>query len=816
MDFKNNPQLQLALDFVQFTGRNVFLTGKAGTGKTTFLHYLKQYSSKRMVVVAPTGVAAINAGGVTIHSFFQLSFGPQIPEYLQAKQSEENRSGAKRFNREKINIIKSMDLLVIDEVSMVRADLLDGIDATLRRFRNPGKPFGGVQLLMIGDLQQLAPVVKEDEWSLLRNHYETPFFFSSNALKKTHYVTVELMHVYRQKDEDFINILNKVRDNKIDDEVVKLLNERYHPGFDFDKSGYIILTTHNAKAKSINDDKMLTLPGKERKYKAIIKGNFPEYSYPTEPDLRLKEGAQVMFVKNDPEPEKRFYNGKIGRVERIEKDFVLVQCEGDDEPIEVVPLEWEKVKYSLNEETKEIKEEVEGVFAQIPLKLAWAITIHKSQGLTFEKAVIDAQAAFAHGQVYVALSRCKSLEGMILSSKITTRSIKHDTTVEKFTKDFEEKQPDRQELEKSKFDYQRELLVDLFDFQLIHRRVNYLIKLSRENSSSLQIDLKQPFIEMSTKVKEEMVSVAEKFQRQIGSLLQTEPNAEKNSILQERVQKAVPYFTEKLKNIVLAGLDKIVVETDNKAVRKSFNETMNKLTVDAEFKLACLSACENGFRVKDYLEAKAIASIEETKLKKRKKKPVEPADETLLHPELYRRLKHWRNAKVEELGLPYYGVLPLKSIRELSNKLPVTLPALKAIKGIGKKKVELFGGELISIITDYCDEIDFQPEPFYEPEIKPKKSTKNISFEMWQSGMSVQEIAKERELTEATVERHLSHFVGTGELPVEKVVNPDKVKLITGFFKDHPDSRLGEAKEFYGDKVTWSELHFVWAAYSRK
>jgi len=695
MNFEGNEQIELAYKFIQYTDKNIFLTGKAGTGKTTFLHNLKQYSTKRMVVVAPTGVAAINAAGVTIHSFFQLSFGPQIPEYVHARNSEDNQSGVKRFSREKINIIKSMDLLVIDEISMVRADMLDGIDGVLRRFRDRSRPFGGVQLLMIGDLQQLAPVVKQDEWSLLRKHYDTPFFFSSNALKKTHYVTVELTYVFRQRDEHFIQLLNKVRDNKIDDEVVNLLNERYHPDFDFDKPGYIILTTHNAKAKSINDEKMLKLPGKEKTAKAIIKGNFPEYIYPTEPDLRLKVGAQVMFVKNDPEPEKRFYNGKIGIVKSINRETVDVYCEGDDEPIEVVPLEWEKIKYTLNDETKEITETVEGTFKQLPLKLAWAITIHKSQGLTFEKAVIDAQDAFAHGQVYVALSRCKSLEGMILSSKIRNESIKHDSTVEKFTKDFEERQPDSNELEKSKHEFQYQLLVDLFDFQILQRRIYYLMKLANEHSASLQFDLKAPFLTLSNSFKNEVVIVSEKFGRQLKTLLSEEPDAEKNQALQERVGKAAVYFAGQIKKLVLNKLDEMVVETDNRAVRKSINDALKKLEQDTRFKLGCLQACENGFVVKDYIAAKALAAIEEAPSGKPKRKAKEPVDETIAHPELYQRLKHWRDAKVEELNIPYYMVLPLKTMRELSNKLPVTLPALKAIKGFGKKKIAKGGSRVM-------------------------------------------------------------------------------------------------------------------------
>ena len=819
MDFQNNPQLKLAYDFIQLTGRNLFLTGKAGTGKTTFLHNLKKYSSKRMVVVAPTGVAAINASGVTIHSFFQLSFGPQIPEYTHARNAEENQSRAKRFSRDKINIIKSMDLLVIDEISMVRADLLDGIDATLRRFRDHSRPFGGVQLLMIGDLQQLAPVVKDDEWSLLRKHYDTPFFFSSNALKKTHYVTVELTYVYRQKDEYFIKLLNKVRDNQIDNEVVNLLNERYHPDFNFEKPGYIILTTHNAKAKAINDEKMAKLPGKERKFKAIVKGNFPEYIFPTESVLHLKKGAQVMFVKNDPEPEKRFYNGKIGTIISINTDTIDVHCEGDEEAIEVVPLEWEKVKYSLNEENKEITESVEGVFIQFPLKPAWAITIHKSQGLTFEKAVIDAQDAFAHGQVYVALSRCKSLEGMILSSKITTTSIKHDTTVERFTKNFEERQPDSNELIKSKQAYQKQLLFDLYDFQLLQRRIYYAIKLSKEHTSVLQIDLKEPFFEISNKVKEEIAVVAEKFQNQLKVLLLKEPEAEKNEALQERVMKASEYFSEKIRTLVLDKVDEIVVETDNKAVRKSLNDAVKKIKQEAGYKYLSLRACRKGFVVKDFIEAKAKAAIEEPAIKKPKKRASAIISTNVEHPELYERIKHWRNAKADELKWNHYMVIPLKAMREISNKLPLTLPALKTIKGIGKKKIELFGSELLAIISDYCDEMDFEPEPIFIPEEKPKKPktpTRQISFEMWQEGKTIEQIAAERGYVVSTIEGHLTPYVESGDIAIEKLVNSEAIKFISDYFTEHPEAFPGEAKEALGDKVSWRDLHFVRAWITHK
>ena len=475
---QTNKQLELAFNFVQYTGQNIFLTGKAGTGKTTFLKSLKERSPKRMIVVAPTGVAAINAGGVTIHSFFQLSFAPQI-----GLENEQTRQ--MRFSKEKINIIRSLDLLVIDEISMVRADILDAIDKVMRRFKNGRKPFGGAQLLMIGDLQQLSPVVKRDEWDLLKTHYETAYFFSSKALKEIPYVSIELTHVFRQQDDKFISILNKVRDNILDKKAQDELNQRYDPGFiPGDEDGYITLCTHNIQAHRMNDSKLKELPSKERIFTAHVEGNFPEYSFPTDYELRLKIGAQVMFVKNDPDPEKRFFNGKIGQVTSIEDDVVFVQCPGEEEEIEVTSLLWENVKYTIDKETSEIKEELEGSFSQIPLKLAWAITIHKSQGLTFERAIIDAEASFAHGQVYVALSRCKTLEGLVLKTPIRGHSIISDETVGGFIQQVEENQPGETELNNAKLAFQREQLVELFRFYRMSYLINSITKTIEENRGS--------------------------------------------------------------------------------------------------------------------------------------------------------------------------------------------------------------------------------------------------------------------------------------------------------------------------------------------
>ena len=814
MDFNSNSQLQLAYNFVQYTGENIFLTGKAGTGKTTFLHFLKNHSPKRMVVVAPTGVAAINALGVTIHSFFQLSFGPQLPEYSTIESTNgKGQIKINRFNKEKINIIKSMDLLVIDEVSMVRSDLLDGIDNTLRRFRNKNLPFGGVQLLMIGDLQQLAPVVKEDEWNLLRQHYDTPFFFSSKALIKTQYVSIELKHVYRQKDQKFIKLLNKIRDNKMDKDVVNELNARYKPDFNSEEEAYIILTTHNAKAKQINDFKLNRLPGNIHAFQAIVSDNFPEYAYPTDFELKLKQGTQVMFIKNDPSPSKQFYNGKIGTVINIDEDTVTVKCEADEEPINVVPLEWQKMKYSLNNETKEIKEIVEGTFVQYPLKPAWAITIHKSQGLTFEKVIIDAQAAFAHGQVYVALSRCTSLEGIVLSTRIQEQSVKHDKTVEAFTKNYEENQPDKLILEASQKAYQQQLLTDLFNFDLLQKYIYFSIKLFKEHTASLQENPVDDFRAMNTNVKTKITDVSTKFHTQLLNFFSKNDDIEKDAILQDRIQKAAVYFSKEISDLVTKPIDNLTIETDNKTVRKSIKDVTDKLLTEALFKLSCLRACQNGFVVKNYLQAKAKASIDDKVVKKpTRRKTFEQVSASISHPELYQQIRTWRDAKADELNWEAYMVLPLKTMRELSTKLPVTGQALKVIKGLGKKKLEKFGNELLEMIILYCEENNIKGNIFKDIENKPKIpkiNSKQISFELWKEGKTIAEIAKERQLVTSTIESHLAYFIGIGEIEITKIISVEKIKRISDFFQEQKVDNLSEAKKLLGDDITYGELRMV-------
>lgn len=820
-----NPQLQLAYDFVQFTGCNVFLTGKAGTGKTTFLHNLRSQCFKRLIVVAPTGVAAINAGGVTIHSFFQLPFEPHIPsDGNRHSEGNDNAPNAyiHRFSREKINILKSLDLLVIDEISMVRADLLDGIDEVLRRYKDKYKPFGGVQLLMIGDLQQLAPVIKDDEWNILKRYYENGFFFSSKALQTTNYVSIELKHIYRQTDLNFIELLNKVRDNIMDAQTLEALNKRHIPGFEHgEQEGYITLTTHNYQAQELNETKLRKLSSEPQTFTAIVQGEFPEYSYPTEFELKLKVGAQVMFVKNDSSREKLYYNGKIGKIVSIEdEDTIMVECPGELDVIPVQRVEWENMRYAIDEHTKEISETVAGSFIQFPLKLAWAITIHKSQGLTFERAIIDARSAFAHGQVYVALSRCKTLDGMVLSTPITNSSIKSDGTVALFTRNVGENPPTDQQLTLSRFAYQQMLLEELIDFSGLQRQLNYCIKLAKEHSASIHQSITEAFDRMSSVLKVDLVEISGKFKAQVQQLLSKSPNLEENAPLQERVKKACVFFLEKLDSGVVSDLQHINIDIDNKAVRKTIADALSRFRESLAIKHECLKSCSQGFSVKEYLEVKAKSAIAKVEAKPLKKTFVESDSNPAENPLLYATLKSWRKERADAEGLPIFMVMPQKTMMDVVHFMPQTPVALLQIKGFGKKKVKEYGAEVIAMIKNYCtgqgievsDEVsnaDGISEEELSPEKQKKPDTKLVSFELFKAGKTMSEIAMERSMAVSTIEGHIAHFVGTGELDVRQFVTDEKITMIAAYFSKAENSNLSPAKAALGDDVSYGELKFV-------
>ena len=713
-----NPELELAWQFIERTGTHLFLTGKAGTGKTTFLRKLKNESPKRMVVLAPTGIAAINAGGVTIHSFFQLPFAPYVPESSFSTNSK--ASYRYRFGTEKINIIRSMDLLVIDEISMVRADLLDQVDDVLRRYRDRHKPFGGVQLLMIGDLQQLAPVVKDEEWQMLKGYYDTPYFFSSRALRQTEYFTVELKTVYRQSDQAFLELLNRIRENRCDSQVLETLNRRYIPGFKPGKEeGYIRLVTHNYQAQRINDYELELLPGRSYAFRATIDGKFPEYSYPTDEVLELKKGAQVMFVKNDSSGEHRYYNGMIGEVTAVSPGHIEVCAKGDNLPFLLQEEEWTNAKYVLDTESKEIKEDIEGTFRQFPLKLAWAITIHKSQGLTFERAIIDASASFAHGQTYVALSRCKTLEGLVLSAPLSAKAVISDSAVDNFTEEARKNEPDDNRFHSLQRMYFHELLSGLFDFLPLEQGLKRYVRLVDEFLYKLYPKQLAAYKEEVERFHEKVTKVSQKFGLQYNRLIDAAQDYATDRTLQERIHRGAIYFKEQLQPLeALTGNP--VPATDNKELKKKLNEAMDelwKLSVQKSELLEFVS--QVGFSVGEYLKRKAVLSIEETasgaRGRKKGKTPGEektlrekkpkaaalevPAD--ILHPELYSRLVAWRNREATQLGLPVYTVIQQKAILGISNLLPTNKEMLVRIPYFGKKGAEKYGDEILEIVHNY-------------------------------------------------------------------------------------------------------------------
>ena len=688
---------------------HLFLTGKAGTGKTTFLKNLTKSSPKRMIVTAPTGIAAINAEGMTIHSFFQLTFAPDVPD--TTFQSKENSKY--RFGKEKIKLIRSIDLLVIDEISMVRADLLDAVDAVLRRYRHSHLPFGGVQLLMIGDLQQLSPVVKDNEIQLLKPHYDTFYFFGSHALRQSNYVTIELKTIYRQTDENFVRILNAIRERRIDANLLNRLNERYLPNFPADKSdGYIRLTTHNHTAQAYNEQRLNELPTKAYAFQAKVEGNFNESLFPADATLLLKQGAQVMFIRNDETGQGRYYNGKIGYVESLSQREIVVQC--DDEAFVVEPSEWANSRYILDEETKEIREEIEGTFRQYPLRLAWAITIHKSQGLTFEKAVIDAASSFAHGQVYVALSRCKSLEGLVLASPVTASSIINDSTVSDFMHNGEALTNEAtQQLSRLQHDYFRKLLDELFDFRTLRRDFDQVKRLLDEFFYKLYPTLVEQYAEKARLFAEQLTDVSTKFRQQYMALVQQSDDCAENSFLQARIAKAATYFHTTLNSLLLDLLTITKVDSDNQTVRKRMDEALFNL--NESFNLKCelmRHFASSPFSVKAYLHAKALITLNEatpTKTKEKKKKEKETAlladkiSTDILYPQLYEELREWRRQKSNELSLPAYTVLQQKALICMANSLPDTMKALIDIPYFGKRTAEKYGEEILAIIKRFAE-----------------------------------------------------------------------------------------------------------------
>lgn len=811
MDKTPNPQLELAYDYVQNTNKNIFLTGKAGTGKTTFLHRVRESVVKNMVVVAPTGVAAINAKGMTMHSFFQLPFGPFLPG------NKEQVSRQRKISAKKRDLIRSLDLVIIDEISMVRADVLDAVDDVLRRYKDFTKPFGGVQLLMIGDLHQLPPVARREEWDLLQVHYNTPYFFGSLALQKTNNIVIELTHIYRQSDDFFINLLNKVRNNQMDQEVLDAINSRYIPNFKPPKDEhYITLTSHNAAANNINNKRLKEIDTPKYTFKAEVKGNFPPKNFPTEEVLELKVGAQIVFIKNDLSYEKRYYNGKIGTIEQITDDKIFIQCDDEVTRIPVERQTWDNVEYDLDKDTKEVTEDIVGSFTQFPFKLAWAITIHKSQGLTFEKAIIDAKAAFAHGQVYVALSRCKTFEGIVLLSKIGHSSVKTDRVVQKYSDDASQNQPTEAELKAAKRVYQQDLILELFDFRNVKWNSIELRKTILVDEHKFVQSPVEQIEKLANQIEKEIINVSEKFKHllQRKYFLMPELPAE-NEHLTARIQKAGGYFSEKFKTEIIPALHKIPLITDNSALKKKAKDQMEQLEKNIFIKNACFSACKSGFAVEKYIKARTKSELEfgDYIRKVAAKKMLQNVPANTPHAPLYAQLLQWRQSEADQSGNTLYEILRTSALLEISEKLPRDKVGLLKIKGIGRGKVKRFGSALIDMVDEYCTENNITADTFIfdAPPKPPKKDTKQTTLEMYNLGKSINKIAMERKLKPSTIEGHIAYFIQRGQVNVYQAMPAEVVDKIADYFRENQTTSLGDAKKHFEDKYSYGELKMVLA-----
>lgn len=826
---RENRLFHLAADLVNQSSRNIYLTGKAGTGKTTFLKYIRENCSKQMVVVAPTGVAAINAGGVTMHSFFQLPFSPFLPGVGGAGEDIEDITtpggliGRLRMTTDKKKIIQELELLVIDEVSMVRCDMLDAIDAVLRHVRHRrNERFGGVQVVMIGDMWQLPPVVKEAEWRLLKEHYNSPYFFDSHVIKDEPPVFIEFEKIYRQNEKAFITLLNQVRNNQLDDEGQRLLEKLFQPSFRRSKGdGYIILTTHNEKAANTNFTELGNLDKEVFSYKAEIEGDFPESSFPAEELLQLKVGAQVMFIKNDSEKIRRYFNGKIGTVEELDNERISIRCNDESALIEVKKEKWENIRYSLNKATRQLEEEVLGSFVQYPLKLAWAITIHKSQGLTFEKAIIDAGDAFAPGQVYVALSRCTTLEGIVLKSRIRPGGLFTDEKIIRFSQNMLSTDLLEEEKERSKRKHQLKILCSLFDYSNEIRDLNELEKYLEEHKESFNTE-SQAWISSLLEKLATLRATAEKFHIQLQKLYEPEERTENITSLQERIKAGVTYFTKEQKKIEQFILQSPVI-TDSRNHAREFNDSLKEVFIRLSLKKHLLDGIGDRFDIDAYYSRKKNFSVPLFTVHAYAGVAKQKTDNP--HSRLYQQLRKLRDDICSKKDLPIYIVAGSTTLDEMARFLPQTLSELRRISGFGDAKIEKYGQQFLNIILNYCktnqlSSLIHEKTPKRERKEKSgekKLDTKSETFNLYKNGKSIAEIAKERSLTTQTIEGHLSHYVRIGEIEIRKLVSEEKIILIEPHLKDFDGGSITSIKEKLGNGVSFGEIRLViaWVAHKQ-
>ncbi len=806
---ETSPYYQLAQDFALFTNRSIFLTGKAGTGKTTFLHNLKKETKKQMAVVAPTGVAAINAGGTTMHSFFQLPFTPFIP----TTEGRKNLIEKMKMQGSRRKVLQELELLVIDEISMVRADVLDSVDTILRhvRYRN-NEPFGGVQVIFIGDMFQLSPVASDDEWRLLSEYYKSPYFFHSHVIFQQQPVYIELDKIFRQTNSDFIRVLNEVRNNCLSDSGLKLLQSRYNPSFLAPQDDtFITLTTHNYKADQINAEELAKIKGRTYTFDAEIQGDYPEKSFPTEKMLELKIGAKVMFLKNDTETPRRFFNGKIGVVESIDEESISIKCPDDIETIELGKAVWENIRYSTNPTTKQIEEEELGKFIQYPLRLAWAITIHKSQGLTFDKAVIDAGAAFAAGQVYVALSRCRSLEGMVLLSKINPQSIQNDRQIVEHEQNKIPYEELELQLDESRNLYRNFILNQLFDFRNLVGMTNRLLNDVTEVKSSFNDETIQ-FLTEILRLTKSIQEVADKFQNQVYGIVQTKPVDEE--YLQSRISAAADFFIDKT-GILLETLRQSPAVSDSRQNASEYNDSIRTIFSTVAQKMHLLKGIKLKFTVEDYFILKNTFILPDFSVNAYAKTS-STKKLTTRQPELYRQLLTVRNQLCEPRDLPIYLVAGSQTLNEMSDFLPQNEKELLQISGFGPAKVEKYGKYFLEVIQKYCKENKLESLMHEKlstkrerKEKKPVGETFRVSLSMYNDGKTIDEIAFTRNLSKTTIISHLERYIISGELNINEFISVEKQQKAKELIKNGTET--GSIYEMLSTFLNYTEVKMFMA-----
>jgi hypothetical protein len=751
MDFVS-AEANYVLQFINQTHRSVFLTGKAGTGKTTILKEIIQTTHKNTAVVAPTGIAALNAGGVTIHSLFQLPFGGFIPDnsspqFLGNTKFESRATLRRHFKMSGLKkaVIRNLELLIIDEVSMLRSDLLDAIDFMLQSVRKINHPFGGVQLLFIGDLLQLPPVVKDEEWRILRNYYKGKFFFNAHVIEQNPPLYIELSKIFRQTDDLFISILNNLRNNQMTAHDVEILNQQVQPNFDLkNNKGFITLTTHNAKADEINMQSLNELDAKSFFYKAEIIDEFPDKIFPLEEQLELKVGSQIMFIKNDISIDKKFFNGKMGTVKTLSENEILVHFPEENKTIEVEKYEWQNIRYTINENTKEIEEEVVGTFTHYPIKLAWAITVHKSQGLTFDKAALDVSQVFLPGQAYVAFSRLRSLQGLVLLSPLQMNGISNDQDVMEYATNKASEEVLSETLQKETQNYIHQFLVNRFDCSNLAKEwrnhsFSYNNKSDVSNKSKSAIWAKKQLEEI-----ENLAEPSRKFILQLNKLFSSEVDLQ---FVNERIQAAYNYFFQPMDDLVGAIFWRLEEVKRHKKMKTYYEELL----------------------LLEELQVKGVLGLMRAKLLMEIVLKGDTISKQNLTSE---EIKNYRILKKDAVAQAYKEA----NINLLEDEKEANLYEKKS-----KKK-------------------------------EPKKSTIIETYELWIQRNSIKEIASIRKLTPQTICNHLSKLIESQTITINEVLPEDKINELALAFKEFKGETLSELKEQLGEAFTWDELRLFRAS----